>query len=257
MKFTLALMTICCLVIPAQLHAQGCLGGDSDEEGMQIAGFFQPEFGYLFGEDEDEYSFSLRRARVAFFGNIPYDISYYMCVEFSQFILPENTGILDAFISYNRFGPYAKLTLGQYKAPFGLEQNTSCSGLHTIRRSMVVNNLAGPQRDIGLMLTGSYNDLVTYNLALMNGTGIAQNDNNKAKDFIGRVVVSPTECVSVGASYRTGKHAHIENGVIDPVADEDERERFGGEIEVAYGDLLVQGEYIQGEDIGSIFISGG
>ena len=190
MKLAFAVITGCCLLLPGQLHAQGCMGGDSDEEGMQIAGFFQPEFGYQFGEDEDAYSFSLRRARVAMFGNIPYDINYYMCLEFSQFILSENTGVLDAFISYNRFGPYAKLTLGQYKAPFSLEQNTSCSGLHTIKRSIVVESLAGPQRDIGLMVSGSHGDLFRYDVALMNGTGIAVRDNNTAKDIVGRVAVS-------------------------------------------------------------------
>jgi phosphate-selective porin len=256
MKLALAVVTGFCLLLPGQLHAQGCLGGDSDEEGMQIAGFFQPEFGYQFGEEEDMNSFSLRRARVAMFGNIPYDINYYLCLEFSQFILAEdqeNTGVLDAFITYSRFGPYAKLTLGQYKAPFSLEQNTSCSGLYTIKRSTVVNNLAGPQRDIGLMVSGSHDDLVKYSLAFMNGTGIATKDNNKAKDIVGRVVVSPMQCLSVGGSYRFGKSPPLDPGAVD----EDERTRFGAEIEFTYADLLVQGEFIQGEDVGSYFEAGG
>jgi len=253
MKFTLALMTICCLVIPAQIHAQGCLGGDSDEEGMQIAGFFQPEFGYQFSEDEDSHSFSLKRARVAFFGNIPYDISYYMCLEFSQFILAENTGVLDAFISYSRLGPYAKLTLGQFKAPFSLEQNTACSGLHTIKRSGVVDYLASPQRDIGLMISGAHEDFLKYDLAFMNGTGIATKDNNTNKNIVGRLRVTPMECITLGGSYRYGTNPPVASGV----EDEDERTRYGGELELTYDDLLVQAEYIVGEDKGSYTTGGG
>jgi len=237
--------------LPGGLFAQGCLGGGSDEEGVQIAGFFQPQIEYKLQDGEDEFSFTMHRARVAFYGTAPYDVEYYLCMEFSPF--HGNPGVLDGFITYTRLGPYAKLSLGQFKAPFSLEQNTSCAGLHTIKRSMVVNNLAGPIRDLGLMLAGTHEDLVSYSVAMINGKGAGVEDDSKSKDYVGRVVVSPVPYLSVGGSYRYGKSPAAATGV----EEEDERTRYGAELEVAYEDFLFQGEYIAGEDKGSYTTGGG
>ena len=78
-------------------------------------------------------------------------------------------------------------------------------------------------------------------------------DDNKMKDIVGRVVVSPTACLSVGGNFRYGKAP-----AADPSAtEEDERKRFGAEAEFKRDAILVQGEYIYGEDIGSYTTGGG
>ncbi len=242
-KLTLFATLLALMVLPGTVVAQGCMGG-GDEEGVSIVGFFQPQIEYKLQDNvDDEFSFTMRRARVAFTGTIPYDIYYYLCMEFSPFL--GNPGALDAVITYTRFGPRAKIAMGQFKSPFSLEQNTSCSALHTINRSMVVNNLASPQRDLGLMVFGAPHDMVSYSVAMMNGAGRGERDDNQSKDYLGRVVVSPLDFLSVGGSCRFGKTPAADEEVVD----EDERTRYGVELEFKRDNILVQGEYIYGEDV--------
>jgi phosphate-selective porin len=231
-------------LLPGQVSAQGCMEATSDE-GVSVVGYIQSQFEYAFGEDEDQYSFTFERARVGLVGNVPYDVSYYIMLEFSPF--KEGAPyLLDGFVTYSRLAPYASFSMGQFKAPFSLELNTPCQSLHTIKRSLVVRELASPDRDLGVLVTGSHEKLLSYRLAVMNGTGRGVVDNNKGKGIAGRVVVTPVEQVSLGGSYR---HWTTPSDV--PDADEDERTRFGGELEVRYGDALLQAEYITGEDKGS------
>ena len=238
------------LLIPVFIHAQGCMDASS-EEGVNVVGYLQAQYEYMFGEEDDANSFTFNRARMGLVGNIPYDFSYYVIFEFS----PMKDGapyLLDGFITYSRLAPYAKFSLGQFKSPFSLELNTPCQGLHTIRRSMVVGELVSPDRDLGLMLTGNYDKYVKYALAVMNGTGRGNWDDNPNKTMAARIVVTPHEYVSLGGSYRFGTSpTDVED------ADEDESTRYAGEFQFMYDNILVQAEYITGEDVGSYTTGGG
>ncbi|MBN2543339.1 hypothetical protein JXI42_10785 [bacterium] len=241
MKKIIFITTIVTLLTIGFIYGQGCMGGGA-KEGVNIAGFFQPEI-EIKQTDADtswDWGFTLRRARVAFFGDIPYDVNYYLCLEFSPFL--GNPGVLDAIFTYTRFDPYVKLSVGQFKNPFSLELNTSCAGLYTVKRSEVVNKLAGPGRDLGLMLLGNYNDLVSYNLGLMNGTGMGVRDENDGKNIVGRVVLSPIEYASFGGSFKMGNS--VPAGKME---DDNTITNFGGELQLKYKDFLLQGEYIMGK----------
>jgi len=184
-------------------------------------------------------------------GNIPYDFSYYIMYEFS----PNKEGapyLLDGFITYSRLAPWASVSLGQFKSPFSLELNTACQGLHTIRRSLVVNELASPDRDLGLMINGKYEKWIKYALAFTNGNGRGMAEDNNNKAMHARVVFSPIDYIKLGGSYKTGTYVPE---LLD--ADEDERTRMAGELEIKYDNLLVQAEYITAEDIGSYTTGGG
>ncbi|NQT24908.1 hypothetical protein HQ585_06120 [candidate division KSB1 bacterium] len=245
-RFTLILLVFL-MMIPFLAQGQGCMEASS-EEGVSVMGFFQPQFEYL--QETEEMTFDFNRARIGLVGNVPYDISYYMFVEYSP-SKGEHPYLLDAFITYSRLAPYFKISMGQFKAPFSLERNTGCSALHTINRSMVVNQLA-MDRDMGVMLMGNVKEKVKYNVALMNGTGVGLRDDNEGEDITGRIVFSPTKCLDIGGSFRFGSaKAAVAN------ADDDERKAFGGDVSFKKGDLLVQGEYIQREDIGSYTTGGG
>ncbi|MCF7918399.1 MAG: OprO/OprP family phosphate-selective porin [Candidatus Cloacimonetes bacterium] len=244
--FLMFLFTIASLV-----YGQGCMSASSDE-GVNVVGYLQAQYEYQFGENEDTNTFTFNRARMGLVGNIPYDFSYYIMFEFS----PNKEGapyLLDGFITYSRFSPYVSLSLGQFKSPFSLELNTPCQGLYTVKRSEVVNVLASPDRDRGIMFTGNYNDLVKYSFAFMNGTGRESLDDNENKTFAGRVVVSPIEYVNLGVSYKTGTSLSP-----DPtIEEEDEKTRTAFDLELTYNDFLFQGEYIVAEDIGSHLKGGG
>jgi phosphate-selective porin len=232
-----------CAIIYGSVGAQGCMDAKS-EEGVSIAGFVQTHADYY--QETSEFGFKFKRVRLAALGNIPYDVSYYVVVEYSPFL--KSQGLLDAYITFSRFGPYTKFSVGQFKSPFSMELNTSCAGLHTINRSKVVDNLASPGRDIGVMLFGEHEKLLSYSIGVMNGTGMGIVDDNFLKDYVGRVVLSPIDFLSIGASYR--------NAIVGP--DEvDEKTRFGGEVQLKYGDFLVQSEYIMGKYIGTTTDEGG
>ncbi|MBU0763311.1 MAG: OprO/OprP family phosphate-selective porin, partial [Bacteroidetes bacterium] len=189
------------------LFAQGCMDSGSND-GVALKGFVQPQYNYNFmeedadGNDQDENSFYFNRARLGVLGSIPYDFSYYFFVEASPFKNQSGTPhLLDAFVTYSRLAPYAKISIGQFKSPMSQEQNTSCSGLYTVNRSAVVTQLAGPQRDLGLMIAGG-NDttLLSYSIAVMNGSGMGVTDDTKGKDFVGRLLVQPFEMIRAGGS---------------------------------------------------------
>ncbi|MBN1226502.1 MAG: hypothetical protein JXA79_05890 [Deltaproteobacteria bacterium] len=235
---------ITCIMIPSMVQAQGCMESSSDE-GVSVVGYMQAQIDYNLEGAEEGSSFGFNRARVGFIGNVPYDISYYLFAELSP-NKADAPYLLDGFITYSRWAPHFKISLGQFKSPFSLELNTPCAALHTINRSKVVGALASPGRDIGMMFLGNYKNL-SYSVALMNGTGSRNPDTNKAKDIVGRIVLAANEFLSIGGSARYGKQTPEIVG-----ADEDERSRYGVELQVKHGDFLLQGEYIYGKDVSDV-----
>jgi phosphate-selective porin len=247
--FLVNIVVILFVTITVNLNAQGCMGGAS--EGVNLKGFIQPQFTYnLNGTDGDgnslnEAHFNFNRARLGVLGSIPYDIEYYFFAEMSAFKTPQATPhLLDAYVSYTRLGKWAKISLGQFKTPFSLEQNTSCSGLYTVNRSEVVNQLAGPQRDMGVMLTGGHDTLlVSYSIGAFNGTGLNVLDNNVNKEVVGRLVINATDFLHIGGGVRIGKtNPTNSNEKLNDIY------RYGGEVKFELNGLIVQGEYIYGQD---------
>lgn len=262
MKFIIAFLALYLIVLSPRALAQGCAEPSSDE-GVTVWGYLQPEFATHF-EDETRASFQFRRMRLGVMGNIPYDFSYYVLLETSQFLNPENNSpfLLDAFISYNRFD-YARIAVGSFKFPFGAELTQPCHGLYTIRRSkivdqMTVNYSANSNRDIGIQFLGGRPDsFFSYQLALTNGYGVLFGDrqNNLLDSWVvtGRAVVQPLTGLRIGASFRTGELPAQSEGVTTP----DSRVRWGADVSYKTETIFVQAEYIDGTDEGSFTTGGG
>lgn len=250
------------VVLTGSLYSQGCMEASSSE-GVSVKGYIQPQFNWnqtRTGWDKSDFLFN--RARIGFLGNIPYDVNYYVFVELSPF----KNGypyLLDAFVSYTRLG-FAKFTLGQFKSPISLEQNTPCQSLYTINRSTVVEELAAPQRDIGFMISGGADTFwFNYYLGFFNGTGILTTidpttgilkpyDNNMGKDLVGRLVFHPFKMLDIGGSFRYGTSpSQVSN------SEPDKRKRFGAELSFKWNNFFLQSEYLYGEDIGSYTTGGG
>lgn len=220
--------------------AQGCdepSGDEGDDDGVKIFGFFQPQYEYHL-TDPATNTFKFKRARIGFTGNIPYDFNYYFVLENSAFVSQTgNPYLLDAFISYRRFS-WLSASIGSFKMPFGLEVNTPCHGLYTVNRAMVSDQIVAPQRDMGLMLFGNLLEKkINYTLAIMNGRGLGIKDNNESKDFVGRLKISPIEMLTLGGSFRYGH----------PNTDDVDRMSYAGELQLKFGEFLLQGEYIYDE----------
>ena len=116
-KLSLLIMALM-LMVPMAASGQGCMEGGS-EEGVNVVGFIQPQIEYYPNPDSDlsEFTFGFNRARIGAVGNVPYDISYYFMMEFGPF-KTDSPCLLDAFITYSRFGDKAKISMGQFKRGF-------------------------------------------------------------------------------------------------------------------------------------------
>lgn len=239
------------IMVPVLANAQGC--DEPSSEGVNVFGFFQPKFEYNQQEGiDDSNTFNFNRARIGAMGSIPYDFSYYMVLETS----PSKNGgtpyLLDAFVTYSRYD-FARVSFGSFKSPISMELNTPCHKLHTINRSRAVEQLATPDRDRGFMvLGGADTTLFQYSLAITNGTGLFQNDDNKRKDYAARIVVNPHKNLKIGASYKFGKAKPVEEDLAD-----DERTRWGADLQYKQGAFMLQAEYLYAKDVGSYLTGGG
>ncbi len=104
----------------------------------------------------------------------------------------------DIFINWHQF-PEAQIKVGQWKAPFGLEQLTPDESVFTIERSLPTGAIT-PERQIGVQLWGmplthlwpEKKDLLTYYVGVFNGNGrnTTVNDNNNFMT-VGRLELLP------------------------------------------------------------------
>ncbi|MDQ6625660.1 MAG: porin [Verrucomicrobiota bacterium] len=172
---------------------------------------FEGRFQLANGEIKDR--FRIRRARINVSGDYAEQFEFKLEGEFTQndvgltvrdpsgATLASNStrtafGGTDLFVNWHRL-PEFNVKVGQYKAPFGLEQLTSDTKLFTNERSLVTTALT-PERQIGVQIWGKplatflpeQKDLLTYYAGVFNGTGrnISVNDNNEFM-YVGRVEV--------------------------------------------------------------------
>jgi len=155
-----------------------------------------------FGETAIKDRFRLRRARINLTGDFAEQFDFKMEGDFGQ--SDGTSGNRTAFsgtdiwINWHQF-PAAQIKVGQYKAPFGLEQLTPDTSLLTIERSIATGAIT-PDRQIGAELWGKpltsiwpeQKNLLTYYAGIFNGNGrnITINDNNNFM-FAGRVELQP------------------------------------------------------------------
>lgn len=249
--------------------SRGVLAQQSEDEQtntIQVIGYIQPEYEYAFlgenaqGQKLDESSFYFNRLRLGVKGKVARDFSYMAIAELSPTL--DGPYLLAAAVSYNRFAPYLQAKVGQFMSPFGLELKTPCNKLYTIDRSLFVQNLSGHFQDIGFMISGGTGkhsflgskteNFFGYKLAIMNGTGANNLDNNRKKDIIARVTWHPWEFITLGANYRMGKHPSLSDSPED-----DERSGIALDVELKYKNFLLQSQYIAASDKGSFTTGGG
>lgn len=217
---------------------------------IKISGYTQLRYQFL-DEDGKIDSFDIRRARLDIKGDVTERFDYRLQTDFAG----SSAKVLDATAGY-KVNPYLKLTAGQFKIPFSLENLASSPKLETINRSQVVEALTargkdviGNQngRDIGIQASGNFwlsgdRSLADYALGIFNGSGINASDKNEQKDFVERIVFHPLKGLDIGGSYYDGY------GNWGSPAKNQNRDRIGFEFAYLYESLSLKGEYIAGED---------
>jgi phosphate-selective porin OprO and OprP len=155
-----------------------------------------------FGQTALKDRFRLRRARINLTGDFAENFDFKVEGEFenSDGISSNRTDFsgTDIFVNYHQF-PEANVKVGQWKAPFGLEQITPDSSLIIIERSLPTGAIT-PERQVGAQLWGkpftniwpAQKDLLTYYAGIFNGNGrnVSVNDNNNFM-YVGRLELMP------------------------------------------------------------------
>ena len=155
-----------------------------------------------FGQTALKDRFRLRRARINLTGDFAENFDFKVEGEFenSDGISSNRTDFsgTDIFVNYHQF-PEANVKVGQWKAPFGLEQLTPDPTLIIIERSLPTGAIT-PERQVGAQLWGkpfatiwpAQKDLLTYYAGIFNGNGrnVTVNDNNNFM-YVGRLELLP------------------------------------------------------------------
>lgn len=179
------------LVLGGFLQANGEYGSVSAFEG-RLPG----------GPNEIFDRFRLRRARINVTGDFLENFDFKLEGDFEQADGTSGNRTdfsgTDLFANWHTF-PEANIKVGQWKAPFGLEQLTPDTILFTVERSLVTGALT-PERQVGIQLWGKplatvfpdLKDRLSYAVGVFNGNGrnITINDDNNFM-YAGRVEAVP------------------------------------------------------------------
>src|SRR5213594_1201348 len=180
-----------------------------------------------FGETAVRDRFRLRRARVNLTGDFAEQFDFKIEGDFGQGdgLNSNRTAFsgTDIFINWHQF-PEAQIKVGQWKAPFGLEQITPDTSLFTIERSLPTGALT-PERQVGVQIWGKpftniwpeQKDLLTYYAGIFNGNGrnTTINDNNNFM-YVGRLELLPFKGKLFGQTSSLKLGADILNSRDDP-----------------------------------------
>jgi hypothetical protein len=165
-----------------------------------------------------------------------------------------------------------KLTVGQFKYPFGYELLQSDADREMPERATIEKFFFDGERDRGVRLQGGY-DFFNFQVALVNGTlwdgsknlaaakdTFGGNDPNEFKDWVGRLGVDFGSFVG-GVSGYFGKGLYIKPGAAatattaakDPTPDSRWKYRLGADLQgyidiPGLGGLALKGEVMYGKD---------
>ena len=217
-----------------------------------------PQFGgYLVGRAQytnDRTSkngggFDLRMVRGYVKGTILKEWNYYIQLEYSGAPgVDKGVRLLDAYGEWKRF-PEFSVMFGQLKRVFTFENPYSPWDTGFGNYSQLVQKLAGMSdrvgehssggRDAGIVVQGDLfpaedHRWLHYQVGVYNGQGINHSDENKQKDVIGGLWVSPTKELQIGAFGWTGRYTR-NNVTVDR-----NRMAYGIKYE---GDWTVRAEY--------------
>lgn len=153
------------------------------------------------GDDGSDAWF--RRARLGFKGHAG-DFAYELVYN-----LPDSGSIDVGYLTYTGWGNMARLTIGQQKENFGLEELTSSNNITALERSLV-SNAFSTGKNVGVKLFGG-NEMFNYSIGVFKN-GI-DSDNELDEAVTGRVAFRPYyndgDLLHIGAGYtmRSGSDA--------------------------------------------------
>ena len=207
MQKSLVLVYLCVICLFGLARMSEARGSDEQLEigsvqSLKLNAYSQ--VGYTHWEQGKE-GFRIRQSRITLRGDILKNIDYKFQIDAQTVPV-----LLEARIGLS-FSTLARLSFGQFKIPFSIENLIAGSDLDTINRSNTVKNLCPGRdngamgRDIGITLSGTYSALA-YTLGVFNGSGIYKLNTDGQLDIAGRLVITPFSPFSIGFSHYNGRY---------------------------------------------------
>ena len=166
------------------------LQSSSGDYRLQLRGYVQFD-GRFFSSDAGLLAtdtFLLRRVRPIFAGTVGRHFEFQIMPDFGV----GTTVLQDAWLDVN-YSPKARVRVGKFKSPVGLERLQSATALTFVERAYPTALV--PNRDVGVMLHGDLaGGVVAYAAAVLDGApdgGSVDLDLNDGKDVAGRLFLSP------------------------------------------------------------------
>jgi phosphate-selective porin OprO/OprP len=234
---------------------------DDGDNRLQIRGYVQFDGRFFPGEADPavDDTFLVRRARPIFQGTVANHFDFNITPDFGG----GTTVLQDAYLDV-RYSLKARVRVGKFKPPVGLERLQSAANLAFVERAFPTALV--PNRDLGVQLHGELLDgVVAYAAGVFNGApdgGNVDIDVNDGKDLAGRVFLSPfkrgksaLKGLGFGISGTTGKHegplpAYRSGGqlsiitLLEGITADGTRTRYSPQLSFYAGRFGLLGEYV-------------
>ncbi len=175
---------------PVSLDRKGLSVQSADGDfQMKLHGYLQMDSRFYLGDEEvSDDTFLLRRFRPILEGTVFDFYDYRFMPDFGN----GSTSLYDAYMDIH-YWPEARLQIGKFKPPVGLERLQSAQAITFVERGLPTSLV--PNRDVGIQLQGEVlGGALAYAVGVFNGVkdgGNGDLDDNDGKDFEGRIFAHP------------------------------------------------------------------
>lgn len=168
---------------------------------LKLSGYAQTDYReYLNDHGNTAFTdqFLLRRVRPIFSGTLNKVTDFRIMADLANGGGTGGSTLLqDAYVEW-KYWPAAKVRVGKFKPPVGLERLQSGSAIQFVERALPTNLV--PNRDTGVQLSGDFKEgLLSYQLGVFNGVvdgSSGETDTTDGKDYAGRLFVQPFKAAS-------------------------------------------------------------
>jgi phosphate-selective porin OprO/OprP len=178
---------------------------------LKLRGYIHADGRFLHGDESatTNDTFLLRRVRPIVEGTVAKYTDFRIMPDFGDGRTSHQDGYLEC-----RYIPQARVRVGKFKSPFGLERLQSVTDSRFVELALPTNLV--PNRDIGLMVNGALGKgWLEYQAGIFNGVadgGSADSDINGAKELAARVFVSPFQGTGVEVLQGLGAGGAVTQG---------------------------------------------
>ncbi len=202
----------------------------------------------------------LRRARLSFEGVIENALEY----EF-EFSFGEEISFADLYLAFIKLPFFEKITVGHFREPFGMEENTTSNSIVFMERSL--SSTFGPGRNAGIMLQRSFFDQrarIYAGLFRLTNSLASDLDGNSQHSISSRLAVLPVWDTSLNKTLHLGLSTNFYSPIDDvyelnvenpthtggqfiksgTIPNVDKVNSFAGELGYTYKKFALMGEYM-------------